>query len=1042
MKTKYLTLFFIVCWISFMPTTKLHADDNVFETIRERVRQTFWEDAPDKATLDQYVADYISNIKSDGSWTDIDYSNSQYTDWQPMFHLDRVMLMALSYSKAGSALYNNVVLGNNIDKALEFWHIKWAAGMKSPDWYAHQVSAAQKMGIILILMRVGDTPLSKATEDKILSIMADTSSKGGGNYNQSGSQGQAYNRVAISTHFVYRAALTENATMMKDAIEKGVYYHIPNNMNSNGKIEGLKEDDCFSQHSPQQYIQGYGQGLLNDVTNVAIFTNGTPYAIPAPKLAIIDTFARSTFFKTFRGKTAIYNATGRFLSRPGEITYDWNYLSDPKKLSANLRLFGLPTRVAKNFKILMPENAAFYDSALKRLTGEIAPDQNITASHRHFFRNEYSIYETPKYTVDVRMTSPRVNRCENGNSENIYGYFLSDGGTSIHVDGDEYVDAFAVWEWSRIPGVTAPVKAQSSIPRPQQWSTPGASAYAGGVSDSICGVSAFLATDPQVSTSARKSWFFFGDEVVCLGSGIQSSAAEQINTTVNQCISKGDVTISTNGTKTTLSKDGTDLSNISPQWVWQNKVGYLFPQGGNINISNKATTGKWTTNNTTLISANYGGNVTKDIFKLWFNHGVKPTDGTYAYIIAGGKSLSEMETYNANHLKIRVNSDTVQVVENSNTGLWGVVFYEAARFEAANFTIKVDHPCVLMLRDVDKLQVNVQVADPTQLEDSIVICYTNKVLTGKRGLVCKLPQGNYAGSSQKYVIAQNTPDYVEPPVSKDIIIYPEADAFVRDGGSASTTYGVSSAQQLEIKKDSEGYARETYIRFGWENINTVFIADKIKKASLVFYPCGGGTAANLATIELRQVENTTWNENTLCWSNKPTYQPAIINQQQGSNTSAVSFDITLFLKQQLTAGKNAVSFHLSIPEKKSSEAFVYFYSKESSSAKYHPRIVIEENTANTITSKFYNQLEVKIYPMPVKRGETLFIDLKASVNEKIKINIIDMAGKILKTTFYSVSSDNKIVSQSTAGLNQGIYFIAVYDEKEILLKTEKVSIIK
>ncbi len=1040
MKTTFLTLFFVFCGVCFVPVMEVHAADNVFETIRERVRQVFWEDAPEKEILDSYVADYISDIGADGSWADINYANSQYTDWQPMYHLDRVMLMALAYSKEGSALYNDAALGSHIDKALAFWHTKWAAGMKSPDWYAHQVSAAQKMGVILILMRVGDTPLSEVTENKILSIMADTSAKGGGNYNQSGSQGQAYNRVAISTHFVYRAALTENANMMKDAVEKGVYYHLPNNMNSNGKIEGLKEDDCFSQHSPQLYIQGYGTGLLNDVTNVATFTAGTPYAIPDAKLTIIDTFARSAYFKTFRGKTGIYNATGRFLSRPGEITYDWNYLKNPRKLSANLRLFGLPTRIAKNFKALKPEHADFYDGALKRLTGEIEPDQKITTSHRHFFRNEYSIFESSKYTVDVRMTSPRVNRCENGNSENIYGYFLSDGGTSIHVDGDEYVDAFAVWEWSRMPGVTAPVKALSGIPKPVQWSTPGASVYAGGVSDSICGVTAFLATDPQVSTTAKKSWFFFDNEVVCLGSGIQSSATEQINTTVNQCISKGDVTISTNGNKTTLAKNGTDLSSISPQWVWQNKVAYIFPQGGNINISNKATTGKWTTNNTTLISSIYGENISRDIFKLWFNHGVKPTDESYAYIIAGGRSLQDMETYNANHLKIHVNSDTVQVVENTKSGLWGVVFFEAARFNTADFSIRADHPCILMLRDVDKTQVKVQIADPTQLEDSVVICYTNNVLTGKRGLVCKLPQGNYAGSSQKYVISQSTPDYIEPPVKNDILIYPEADAFVRNGTNGSTTYGTTSAQLLEVKYDSENYARETYIRFSWAELGIT--PDDINNVSLVFYSCGGGTAANQATLQLRQVENVTWNENTLCWNNKPTVLSAIIDQQQGSNTGSVTFDITSFMKQQLTEGKTALSFNLSIPSpKKSNEAFVYFYSKESSAVKYRPRIVIEKKVANSISYKSYPNTDVKVYPVPLKQGSPLFVDLKVSSGQTMKLVVTDMVGRIIETTSVKVDPGNNQLIQSTGNMKQGFYIISLYDEKGALLADKKILVI-
>ena len=69
------------------------------------------------------------------------------------------------------------------------------------------------------------------------------------------------------------------------------------------------------------------------------------------------------------------------------------------------------------------------------------------------------------------------------------------------------------------------------------WQTPGTSTFSGEVSDSLYGVTAYAYTLSAVRTSAKKAWFFFDEEVVCLGTDIQSASAAEINTSLNQCLS-------------------------------------------------------------------------------------------------------------------------------------------------------------------------------------------------------------------------------------------------------------------------------------------------------------------------------------------------------------------------------------------------------------------------------------------------------------------------------------------------------------------------
>ena len=63
---------------------------------------------------------------------------------------------------------------------------------------------------------------------------------------------------------------------------------------------------------------------------------------------------------------------------------------------------------------------------------------------------------------------------------------------------------------------TAP-QLEKSTNGPESMGCVGTSTYAGGVSDSIYGATAYayMDTNPEVNTGAKKSWYFFDNEVVC-----------------------------------------------------------------------------------------------------------------------------------------------------------------------------------------------------------------------------------------------------------------------------------------------------------------------------------------------------------------------------------------------------------------------------------------------------------------------------------------------------------------------------------------------
>lgn len=258
------------------------------------------------------------------------------------------------------------------------------------------------------------------------------------------------------------------------------------------------------------YIGGYGDEILKGVTQVAMYTRGTRFAMPQEKLKLISKFMRETYYPTIRGKYMLFDVMGRSVSRPGV----------PDK--SHTALF------AQRMEILDTAHAQEFREIISRLKEEKPADYAIKPQHTHYFRGDYSLHVRPEYTFDVRLVSNRTARCEYGNGENLKTYFMSDGCTNIVRRGNEYEGIFPSWNWSRIPGTTAPQLKEIPLAA-SDWQTPGTSDFSGGVSDSLYGVTTYRYMDnyKDIQTGAHKAWFFFDEEIVCLGANISSTASEK-----------------------------------------------------------------------------------------------------------------------------------------------------------------------------------------------------------------------------------------------------------------------------------------------------------------------------------------------------------------------------------------------------------------------------------------------------------------------------------------------------------------------------------
>ena len=679
--------------------------NNDYEMFMEKIRNTTIKNP----SIDKNLALFQEN----GSFSDIDYDDTQMTNWTPIKHIERLSDFVYAYTNEKNKYYQNEDLYQKIVKGLEYWY---DVDSESDNWWHNQISEPQKLGVLLIQMRIGKKQIPQELETKILKRIQET---GGDPAKWTGA-----NRTDIALHWIYRSCLTQNEADLKTAIDN-VFNPVVYTTE-----EGFQHDNSYFQHGEQLYIGGYGDEILKGVTQVASYALGTQYQLDKEKVELLSKFMRETYYRAVRGQNMSFDVVGRSVSRPGLLN---------KRTTATY---------AKRMIDIDPTHADEYKAIIARLNRKQPADYQVTASHTHYFRGDYSLHVRPQYNFDVRLASTRTKKCEYGNKENLKTYFMSDGCTNITQTGDEYFNIFPVWNWCHIPGTTAPQLEKVPMD-PKAWGVLGTSTYAGGVSDSIYGATAYayMDTNPEVNTGAKKSWYFFDNEVVCLGAGIQSTSTYPVHTTVNQCFLKGGILVDKGDKEETLANGSHTLQ--APQWVLHDKIGYFFPQKEEVFLTAQTQSGRWYDINTSKSKKEEK----MDVFTLGINHGVGPKDGSYAYIVVPGKtSAQEMKAYQKkNAIEILSNNPKIQAVRNTKLNVWMVTFFEAGTFTHKELSVTVDKPCVLMVKDINAKSANLHIADPGQTQSPIQV--ELKIGKKKQVLTADFSQtGIYAGATKQYTV--------------------------------------------------------------------------------------------------------------------------------------------------------------------------------------------------------------------------------------------------------------------------------------------------
>lgn len=689
----------IYCFVFSLITIQSYAQEYNFQQLRERVSNGQNFGVRETAVLNNW----ISTQNEDGSWPGIKYGKLSNSVSIYDSHILRLWNLAAVCSKIGHEKYNDATYKDAVKRGLLFWYNSKTV---DPNWWFNKIYFPQRLGEILIFMRVFDGFIPKTAspdidEPEIISLFEPTAISGI-TYNGTGA-----NAIDIATHYIYRGILTEDSKLIED---------------TKNKVESLLADNIttdfvYQDHGPQIMIASYGLVFCDALIRLVSYLEESPatFDTKSPNFEKVLRFIRETQISSTRGKLWDFSVLGRGVSRENATIAGINYL---QSLADHID----------------PDNAPIYLAALSRLKGNNPANYKVREFNKHYWSSDYTQHARSGFLFTVRNTSSRTVESEVGNGESLKANYFSYGANFISVDGDENLNIMPVWDWSMIPGTTFPYI--SSFPPRKNWGfNYGKTDFVGGVSDGTYGASVLDLNDFGIK--AKKSWFFFDDEMVCLGAGITDKSNREVRTTINQAWMKEPLYYNEIGDKNEIkqSVSSSVYANANLNYIRNGKIAYYFPNQGNIKYTAKSQSGTWKSINALEGSSNLkSGNV----FSLWIDHGKNPENAAYCYIVAPGiDSQQKAQNYNTNDIEIIQNTPAIQAVYNKKLEVLAVIFHQAGKIAFnGKTTLRVNKPCALML----KKGTLVTVSDPQQKHSKIAVKikangnkYTKKIELAAKG---------------------------------------------------------------------------------------------------------------------------------------------------------------------------------------------------------------------------------------------------------------------------------------------------------------------
>ena len=722
-------LFFALLTIAlFLNSTYAQADD--FELIKGRVVDQLKR----SGVNNESIAGIIEIMNEDGSFQGIKYDDlSREAGFPHGRHTSNLVSLARAYNTESSDYYQSEKIKNLIVKGLEFWVKHDFVG---DNWHDNQITTPSNLVNLMLL--IGDMlPADLVTKAQPMIRRATMVEVPGVFYGARPGGDRISIAGIVAKNFLF---LNE-----KEAFDD-VIQIIAGEIKFTTGERGMQHD--FSFHHRVDRVNnttsyGYGK-YANTFGEWSSYVAGTKYQFPTDRI----------------NKLVDYYLDGIYMHMVYGVSVD---VASHDRSIANHRT-STPAGTLEIERLL--QSTGYRSDELKDIMklrkGEKA---NIRSFAKFFWQTEHFAFQRPHFYTSIRMHSTRNATYEEPyNGPGTTTHHRADGANYLSLTGHEYDGIWPVYDWQKISGATIMQKPKHHVDRGYGGNIPvqleGLSDYVGGVDDGLYGAVAYDFKSPHDLLEAKKSWFFFDKEYVCLGAGIRSNPNLPAYTTINQVHLKGDVTVSQGGTANVITRGSRNLENV--KWVHHNRVGYIMPQPSTVNLSNNAQQGRWSDISATKTASREL--VTQDVFLLGIDHGNRPRSASYQYIVVPGVTPEEMAKTSANNRNIRILSNTpdLQGVIHNGLGICQLAFYKAGEVEVSEgYWVKMDSQGMAMLKMNGNRIKELNVSDPSRKLTRITLTVTGIYTTkgdnfitlpdntrNSTLIIVDLPTDVYAGSSR------------------------------------------------------------------------------------------------------------------------------------------------------------------------------------------------------------------------------------------------------------------------------------------------------
>ncbi|KAK0208323.1 polysaccharide lyase family 8 protein [Desarmillaria ectypa] len=702
------------------------------------------------------IAGWLSSLDSDGKWPDVNYATgcaAQRANWPARDHWVRLLTMAGAWH-GGLPGVSEYVKDSSLESAILLGMRWWfdrdftnpacldnGGSASCPcnstetllwntNWYSNVIGVPQLVVDVCLIM---GTDILTDTDESHCMLM---STRSYGAFARHASYMTGANILDVAKIGIDAGLLSSNESFLADAYSK---IHQELSIKDGIMVDGIRSDGSFGQHGGLLYNGNYGTVYSNDVMDLELAAAETQFsASSASKTALANLFDGDKWM-------IVYNAIN------GVLHWDFSVL--PRFISFPVIDGQATADIGMNLTAVEELGSEWMSSTLTEF-GASLNDHNLThanagnlTGNRLFYANDYMVHRGKEYVTTLKMFSLRTKNTECTNSENPFGFHLSDGVLYTYLNGNEYEDIAAAWDWNLIPGITVDYNATALSCSSSQFT--GLQAFVGGVSDGQVGVAVMRYLNPSTkSLSWQKAWFFLEDDVQhVMVANISSKTNAPVYSVLDQKRYVGPLVV---------DEDGKAGSMAGIRSLWHGNVGYVLdPQEStSISFSVEEKRGNWSSIG---ISTQPPADVM--LFTAWLQHDSLSSSSSYTAF--PGTSLDAFLSKSLQH-SLQSTQNDVQIsaiYDQAHEKVFAVFWNE----NGGSTELDVSLPKYSEARSSLSITANgnialiydqrtnfITVSDPSQTLTAVEITFVftrSGKETQTRSLVVAFPTGGLAGSS-------------------------------------------------------------------------------------------------------------------------------------------------------------------------------------------------------------------------------------------------------------------------------------------------------